>query len=58
MALSTGVWLFIEFFQPPSGWDRDMLIFLAPFSLGSAAISFVSCRAYRWLGRREPPVPE
>ena len=58
IALFTGCWFCVEFVQPPSGWDREMLTWLAPFSIGAGAISFVSWRAYGLLGEREPPAPE
>ena len=55
MAVSSGFWFFVEVVQPPSGWDREMLTLLGPFWIGSGVVSFVSWRAYGWLGKRGPP---
>lgn len=40
---------------PPT--DREMVRFLPAFLAGGCVVGFAGFRAYKWLGRREPPDP-
>lgn len=49
-----GTGIFLSFLGSPH-LDRDTVKFGALYITGSATVSFVTFRIYRWLGRREPP---